>query len=163
VRVGPALDQIVREYPNDVRIVFKMHPLPMHQNAAIAAEAGAEGVLLNAADKPALCDFIVPAVVERGDLVIATSTGGSSPMLARRIREELEQRFGPEYGDALQILRRVRRHLSREGRSFDERKRILAALLESPLLELLRRGDSDGVERLLAQTLGGGYTLESLG
>lgn len=132
-------------------------------NAEIAAEAAAEGVLLNAVDDPAFCDFIVPAVVERGDLVIAASTSGSSPMMARRIRAELEERFGPEYAEALRLLGRLRRRLGQEGRSFEERRRVLAALLDSRLLELLRAGDAEGVDDLLAQTLGNGYTLESLG
>lgn len=132
-------------------------------NAAIAAEAEAEGVLLNVVDRPAHCSFIVPSIVQRGDLVIATSTGGASPLLARRIREELESRFGPEYADGLRVLRAVRHRLRREGRSFDERKRVFATLVDSPLLDLLRRGDREGVDRLLAETAGSGYTMESLG
>ena len=132
-------------------------------NAAIAAEAAEEGVLLNAVDRPALCNFIVPAIVERGDLVIAASTSGASPLMARRIREDLEERFGAEYGEALRILGRVRRRLHQEGRTPHERRRAFAALLDSPLLELLRSGDVDAVDVLLAQTLGNGYTLESLG
>jgi precorrin-2 dehydrogenase / sirohydrochlorin ferrochelatase len=130
-------------------------------NADIAAEAENQGVLLNAVDKPAFCNFIVPAVVERGDLVIATSTSGSSPMMARRIREELEGRFGPEYADALEILGALRRRLAAEGRPSEERQRALAALVDSPLLELLRAGDREGLGHLLAQTVGGGYTSDS--
>ena len=130
-------------------------------NGEIAAEAESQGVLLNVVDRPALCDFIVPAVLERGDLVIAACTGGASPMMARRIREALGGQFGPEYGDALDILRTLRRRLADEGRTLDERKRIFAALLDSPLLDLLRGRDREGVNRLLAETLGGEYRWES--
>jgi precorrin-2 dehydrogenase/sirohydrochlorin ferrochelatase len=132
-------------------------------NGEIAGEAEREGVLLNVVDRPAFCSFTVPAVVERGDLVIATSTGGASPMMARRIREELERQFGPEYARALEILRGVRERLGREGRDSDERKRIFAALVDSPLLDLVRAEDSGGIDRLLAETLGSGYTVGGLG
>lgn len=132
-------------------------------NAAIAAEAEGGGVLLNVVDRTEFCSFIVPAIVERGDLLIATSTSGASPMLARRIREELEARFGPEYALGLRLLRAVRERLGREGRSFAERKRIFGLLVDSPLLELLRRGDRAAVDRLLAENVGSGYTMESLG
>jgi precorrin-2 dehydrogenase/sirohydrochlorin ferrochelatase len=65
---------------------------------AVRAEATALGVWLNVADQPELCGFIAPAVVRRGDLTLAVSTGGASPALARWIRERLEADFGPEYG-----------------------------------------------------------------
>src|SRR5664279_4839267 len=64
----------------------------------IARDAETAGVLLNVVDVPQLCSFIVPAVIQRGDLLIATSTSGTSPALARRIRRDLEHSFGPEYG-----------------------------------------------------------------
>jgi len=131
-------------------------------NAGVAAEAREHGVMLNAADRPSLCDFVSPAVLERGDLLIATSTSGASPMMARRIREQLELQFGLEYADALEILRAARRRLAAEGRSSAERRRVLAALVDSPLLDLLRRRDRAGIDRVLAETLGGGYTIESL-
>jgi precorrin-2 dehydrogenase / sirohydrochlorin ferrochelatase len=64
---------------------------------ALADEARAAGVLVNVEDVPELCDFHVPAIVRRGDLVLTASTGGQAPGLARRLREWLETRFGPEW------------------------------------------------------------------
>ncbi|HKX05728.1 MAG TPA: bifunctional precorrin-2 dehydrogenase/sirohydrochlorin ferrochelatase, partial [Methylomirabilota bacterium] len=58
-------------------------------NAAVARDARAAGLLINAADDPAHCDFILPAVVRRGDLTVAVSTGGASPALARTVRDEI--------------------------------------------------------------------------
>ncbi|HEY0105880.1 MAG TPA: NAD(P)-dependent oxidoreductase [Rhizomicrobium sp.] len=65
--------------------------------AALAGEARAIGILVNVEDVPELCDFHVPAVVRRGDLVLTASTGGRAPGLARQLREWLEGRFGPEW------------------------------------------------------------------
>jgi len=64
---------------------------------AVARAARMRGVLVNAVDRPALCDLILPSVLRRGELQIAVSTGGRSPALAREIRRGLEPVFGPEY------------------------------------------------------------------
>ena len=129
----------------------------------VAAEADAAGVLLNVVDQPQLCHFITPSVVERGDLMIATSTSGASPAMAKRIRRELEDRFGPEYALALTLLRRVRERLAASACTGAERQRVFNTLVESPLLDYLRHGQSHDVDALLASTLGAGVSLASLG
>lgn len=58
-------------------------------NAGVARDARAVGVLVNAVDDPAHCDFILPAVLRRGEITVAVSTGGASPALARAVRDEL--------------------------------------------------------------------------
>ncbi len=77
-------------------------------NRSIYAEAQRAGVLCNAVDDPAYCDFYAPAVVSRGDFQIAVSTGGNSPALAQRIRKDLEKKFGPEYESWTGWLGRMR-------------------------------------------------------
>ncbi len=126
-------------------------------------EACDTGVLLNVVDRPELCDFIVPSVLEQGDLVVATSTGGASPALARRIRRELQERFGPEYAEALHLLRRLRQRLTGRVESAAERRRILSILANSPLLEYLRQRQTRAIDQLLAETAGDGVSLASLG
>src|SRR4029077_3136626 len=89
-----------REYaPADLAGVFLVIAATgspaLHED--IYAEAQSRGVLCNAVDEPQRCDFYFPAVVRRGELQIAISTGGASPALAQRLRKELEQRFGPEW------------------------------------------------------------------
>jgi precorrin-2 dehydrogenase/sirohydrochlorin ferrochelatase len=69
------------------------------------------GVLCNVVDVPKLCDFYYPAVVRRGSLQVAVSTGGESPALAQRLRKELEAQFGPEYGDWVAELGKVRQRI----------------------------------------------------
>ncbi len=76
--------------------------------AAIHREAQARGVLVNVMDDVPHCDFAAPAIVRRGDLSISVSTGGRSPALARRLRIELEERFGWEWAEVLNVLATVR-------------------------------------------------------
>ena len=78
-------------------------------DTAIAGAARRRHVLVNVVDRPALCDFIVPSVLRRGELQIAVSTGGRSPALAREIRRALESLFGPEYGDLVETVGAARR------------------------------------------------------
>jgi precorrin-2 dehydrogenase/sirohydrochlorin ferrochelatase len=78
-------------------------------NAAVAREAGERGVRVNVADRPSEGDFAVPSTLRRGGLQVAVSTGGASPTLARRIREELEATFGPEWAGVVEELETLRR------------------------------------------------------
>jgi precorrin-2 dehydrogenase/sirohydrochlorin ferrochelatase len=78
-------------------------------NAAVAREAKARGILINVADRPTEGDFAVPSTLRRGGLQVAVSTGGASPTLARRIRNELEEVFGPEWVGVVEELEAVRR------------------------------------------------------
>lgn len=97
-------------------------------NTRVFTEAHAKGILCNAVDDPPNCDFYYPAVVRRGDLQIAISTGGHSPALAQRIRQELEQQFGPEYESWLAELGKQREELAARDLDADVRKRILHEL-----------------------------------
>jgi len=129
----------------------------------IAHDAATASVLLNVIDAPQLCTFITPSVVQRGDLVIATSTSGTSPALARRIRRDLERSFGAEYELALQLLGRLREWLTQRSLPSAERQRIFGALVDSPLIDYLRSGQRADVDRLLATTVGDGVSLRTLG
>jgi len=109
-------------------------------NAAVRVDANRAGIWVNVADEPEACDFLAPAVVRRGDLTIAVSTNGASPALARRIREQLEAEFGPEYAEALRELRARReaakaagRPLADEREAFEEivRRRIVSQALRT--------------------------------
>ena len=88
-------------------------------NAAIASEATREKVILNVVDKPALCTFIAPAVVEKGEVTVAISTGGSSPALARKLREGLERSEELEYAILAGVLSSAREEIKRRGVEVD--------------------------------------------
>lgn len=76
---------------------------------ALARAARDRGVLVNVMDDVPNCDFAAPAVVRRGDLVVAIGTGGRSPALARKVREDLEVRYGDEWAELLDVVAEVRR------------------------------------------------------
>ena len=96
---------------------------------ALAAEAHAVGILVNVEDIPELCDFHVPAIVRRGDLVLTASTGGQAPGLARRLREWLESQFGPEWTSRLADLGATRAVWRASGLAPDEVSRRTRALV----------------------------------
>lgn len=123
---------------------------------ALAAEARRERVWLNVIDVPEACDFLSPAVVERGDLKIAVGTGGASPGLAARLRRALEAAVGSEYEPFVAILGAVRARVAPQ-----ERSRAIEDLLDSRLLELVRDGRRAEIDALLARVAG--VSLDGLG
>jgi precorrin-2 dehydrogenase/sirohydrochlorin ferrochelatase len=118
-------------------------------NRAVYEDGEAAGVWVNSADDPASCSFLLPAVLRRGPLAVAVSTGGASPALASWLRARLEDEIGPEYEVFLSLLSEERAKMKEAGRpatSVDWRK-----ALDSDMLELIRSGQiSLARERLQA-------------
>ena len=100
-------------------------------NELIFGEARLRGILCNVVDVPQLCDFYYPAVVRRGDLQIAISTSGRSPSLARRLREQLEEQFGPDYARWVEQLGRKRQEVLRSGMPPRRKRELLRAQVEA--------------------------------
>ena len=105
---------ISREYePKDltdaVIVVAATDIAEVNQN--IAKKARKHGILVNVVDRPEESDFIMPSLVRRGDLILAVSTSGASPALAKKIRMRLEQTFGEEYSPLLSLIKEVRQEL----------------------------------------------------
>jgi precorrin-2 dehydrogenase / sirohydrochlorin ferrochelatase len=124
---------------------------------AVYRAARERGVLVNVMDDVPRCDFAAPAVVRRGDLTIAVSTGGRSPALARRLRERLEARFGPEWAEALEVLGEVRDETLPCLPDLADRSRRWAEALDlEELASLVRTGRRDEArDRLRARLLAG--------
>ena len=124
---------------------------------AIAADARAAGVLVNVMDDVPNCDFAAPAIVRRGDLVIAIGTGGRAPALASRLRAELAERFGPDWTELVDLVGRVRTATLPHLPDFEDRSRRWKAALDLDELEqLLRAGQPDeAATRLRARLLAG--------
>jgi precorrin-2 dehydrogenase/sirohydrochlorin ferrochelatase len=122
---------------------------------AVYRAARERGVLVNVMDDVARCDFAAPAVVRRGDLTIAVATGGRSPALARRLRERFEERFGPEWAEALEVLGEVRDETLPLLPDLADRSRRWAGALDlEELAALVRTGRRDEAKaRLWARLL----------
>ncbi len=109
-------------------------------DAAFFAEAERRGIFANVEDDLDHCSFIMPALVRRGDLVVAISTSGRAPALAVRLRERLERELGPEYRAFLELAGRFRAPLLRAVPEFGERRRRWYELVDSDVLALFRAG-----------------------
>ncbi len=90
------------------------------ESAKIAETVRSKNILLNIEDKKPYCDFHIPAMVRRGDLLIAVSTSGASPRLSAILRDFFEEEFGPEWVNNLQVIRMEREKWLKEGLSYDE-------------------------------------------
>ena len=122
-------------------------------NRAVAQLCRKKGILVNVVAPPEESSFIVPSVVERGDLVIAVSTSGASPALSRNIRQELEKQYGPEYELLLTRLAAVRKRLQEELGSEEIRRQVLEAIIGSGALDLLREGKLHEADHLINELL----------
>jgi len=131
-------------------------------NRQISEEAEQIGILCNIADRPEACNFILPSVVQRGDLVITISTSGQSPALAKRLRRKLEAQFGEEYADFLLLMGAIRKKLLRQAHEPEAHKALFNQLIDSDLIELLRTGQRKQLNLLLYKILGEGYRIEEL-
>lgn len=132
-------------------------------NRRVADEAKRRAIFVNVVDVPQLCSFIVPAVVRRGPLLLAVSTSGASPAAARKLRQDLERDFGPEWGPYLVIMAAARKWVLQKGRPSAENKRVFTDLAQSDLLSKVAEGDLAGVEAALRQALGADIGLADLG
>ncbi len=123
-------------------------------NRQVSAAAKDRGLFVNIVDAPELCTFIVPAQVRRGPLTLAISTGGASPALARKVREQLEQQFGPAYGRYLRVLQAVRDRVLVLRRGHPENLRLFQGLVTGPLQEAIAREDRPRALAVLERALG---------
>lgn len=132
------------------------------ENQRISREARARNVLVNIADRPEACSFILPSVVRQKDLVIAISTSGKSPAFAKRLRRDLEKQFGPEYGDFLELMGAIREKLLARAHAPEEHKALFERLISGGLLELLRDKKLESADALLYEVLGPGFRVSDL-
>jgi siroheme synthase-like protein len=121
-------------------------------NARVAADCRARGIWVNAADDPANCDFILPAVVRSGSITLAASTGGSSPAMARRLREELTAFLDEDYAPLAQLLADVRTEVRTAGLRPDPE--TWQAAIDATLRTLVAQGRIDEARDRLRTALG---------
>ena len=120
----------------------------------VYVEADTNNLLLNVADVPQRCNFILPASAKQGDLTISVSTAGKSPALARKIRMELEKRYGPEYRVLVDILAAIRPQVLASGLPQIENEQLFKQLLQNDMEEWIKNKNWDSIENHLRAVLG---------
>jgi precorrin-2 dehydrogenase/sirohydrochlorin ferrochelatase len=120
-------------------------------NAAISLDARNKCIPVNIVDDPQKCDFILPSLVQRGDLAITIGTGGKSPALARHLREELEAKYGKEYETLLNILGNLRvKMVKNEGIGKD----WFESLLAEGILDSIKEKNKEKVKKTVRKITG---------
>jgi precorrin-2 dehydrogenase/sirohydrochlorin ferrochelatase len=126
-------------------------------NASVSSDCMSRGILVNVVDDPPRGNFYVPAVVRRGSLQIAVSTDGKSPLLARKIKERLEEDFPEGYADLVDLIGSLREKIISAAEDAGQKEKRLSRLLEEDIMELLKQGKFDlAKERILNADTGGG-------
>ena len=145
-----------RDYqPGDLAGAFLVIACPEDRslNREIWAEAEARGIAVNAIDDSPHCNFIFPAVLRRGHIVVAVSSSGKSPALAARIRDRIAREFGSEYGEFAGLLGELRAEMIQRFPDFEQRKAVWYRLVDSGAIEHLKAGDSEAAEAALRNVL----------
>ncbi len=129
-------------------------------NNSIHKAAEHRGILCNIADRPHACNFILPSIVQRKDLLIAISTSGKSPAFAKSLRKKLEKEFGDEYGEFLDLMGDLRKRLLAEKHEPEAHKHLFETLIDSNLLKMIKNRQIDDINALLYKIFGKGYEVE---
>ncbi|MBJ6725386.1 precorrin-2 dehydrogenase/sirohydrochlorin ferrochelatase family protein [Geomesophilobacter sediminis] len=129
-------------------------------NRAVAEEARRTGIFVDVTDAPAESDFATPAVLQQGELQITVSTAGASPALSRRIVEQLQAEFGPEYAETVDLFRAVREKTLTVTGGAAYNKRVFADLASRDLPALIKNGRKDEIEQILLKLFGTGFSLD---
>lgn len=148
VRRRPAFD------PRDARGAFLLvGDVGEEEGSRMLRFAEERSIFVNVVDKPALCSFIVPAILQRNELLVSISTSGRSPALASWMRRELESQIGPEYGNLVEVLGATRARVKQGLPRYEDRKHFYRMLLERGLLELCRERGREGTKQHLLKQL----------
>jgi siroheme synthase-like protein len=120
-------------------------------NAAIARDARAGGAIVNVVDTPDLCDFIFPAVVRKGDIAVAISTGGASPTLAKHLKKTISSLVDDVYAGLARVLAEIRPEVLKKIRDARRRKEFFEAMVDDRFIRVVReKGPEAALEKARA-------------
>ena len=176
--VSPAPSAHLQELANNGSVMMKNRPFRFSDlagmflvcsatddqelNRQIHAKAEDLGMLCNVADRPEVCNFILPSIVNRGDLIIAISTSGQSPAFAKKLRKDLAKVFGNEYAEFLKLMGAVRKKLLSRDHRPEAHKHLFEQLINGDLVAMIKEHQYEAINALLFKILGKGYEFESL-
>lgn len=123
-------------------------------NTRVARACRKRHTLVNVAAPPEESSFIVPSVVERGNLMIAVSTSGASPALAKKIRQDIAQQYGSEYGIFLDKVQAMRDRVRKEIPDQRKRRQVFQSIVDSDVIDLIRQGRVHEADLLMAELAG---------
>ncbi len=123
-------------------------------NEAVSRDARKQGILVNIVDDPGRCNFILPSLYSRGDLLIAITTGGKSPALAKRLRKEMARHFGPEYDVFLGIMGQIRGKIISRGYPSEKNRALFESIIDSDIIEHIREKRWDKVREVIRDLAG---------
>jgi len=122
-------------------------------NALISAYCLKKNILVNVVDSPKECNFILPSVLRRGSLAISVSTDGVSPALAKKIRGQIQQRFGFEYAKLLSLMRRIRPLALKKIKNSRVRSLFFKKIFQPEIMELLRKNKQEQAGKRIREYL----------
>lgn len=140
---------IVAEYEGDI-------------NKKVYQEAKEREILVNVMDDLPHANFAFGSIVKRGPLTISISTSGAAPALAVRLRQRFEEEFGPEYGQFLEFMQKLRKPMAKHYDTFTARKEVWYELIDSEVLTLFRQGKLDEAYKKTAEIVGEEVVAEGL-
>ncbi|MDT8397014.1 MAG: siroheme synthase CysG [Pseudomonadales bacterium] len=163
--INPALVQLLREHPHTLKhrdysssdlegmklVVAATDDAAVNQR--VHADASARHLPVNVVDKPALCSFIFPSIVDRSPVVVAVSSGGTSPVLARLLRARLETFIPAAYGSLARLLGAFRQEARARIVALPQRMRFWESVLTGPIAELMMAGKERQAQALLEESL----------
>jgi len=123
-------------------------------NKQVSYLARKKGILVNCVDDPKECDFFVPSFFRRGSLLLAVSTGGKIPALAKKIRRDIELSYGALFAEYVKLLAKARGTIYRKASlSFQKKRDLIEKLIESNILFLLKKGKKKEVSKIIQEFL----------
>ena len=131
-------------------------------NKTISRDAEKRNMLCNIADFPEACNFILPAIVRRGDLMITASTSGKSPAFAKKLKKDLENEFGEEYADFLFLMGKIRKRLLCQDHAPEAHKPLFEEIISKGLLTMIADKNYTEIDNLLTSVFGRGYSYKNL-
>lgn len=162
--VSPELDAIIRQKevewwprkyaPGDLARAFLAIAATddPEVNAQIWDEATDSSILINVVDDPEHCNFIAPAIVRRGEMTIAISSGGNAPALSRHLRQQLEKQFGPEYETYIRLLSQMRKNALEQIPKENQRE-FWEELVKSEIVERIKAGKDEEARSMAERIL----------
>ena len=131
-------------------------------NQQLSLDAEKQNMLCNIADRPAACNFILPAIVQQGDLVMAISTSGKSPAFAKKLRKDLERQYNEAYAVFLNLMGAIRSRLLMEKHAPEQHKPLFQQIIQSDIILWIQNRQFEEIDYLLLKVLGPGYTVDEL-